>query len=145
MSYVIWFVLSFLMVYLLYYFFVVRKAIRDGKKSTEVQYLIYSNKLDINKFSYRKFANVVGVVTSIDIAIVATIVGVVDGIVWQFLFGVVVVIPVIVLSFLLLGNYYKKKQLKDNSKELEKEKRYLEKKMNKLKQKENKKKRGRKK
>ena len=65
-----------------------------------------------------------GIVTSFDIALVSTIVAKVDGIVWQILFGFVAVVPVIVLSFMLLGKYYKYKQTLDNSKELEMEKKW---------------------
>ena len=127
MSYVIWFILSFILIYLLYYIFSIRKATRDTKKSVEAQFLIYSNKLDINKFSYYRFVRVVGLVTCFDIALVATIVGAVEELIWQILFGFVAVIPILVISFLLLGKYYTNKQHKDNKKELEKEKKKLDK------------------
>ena len=78
--------------------------------------------LNIDLFSYRKFLTIVGLVVSLDISLVATFVPIIDGIVWQILFGFIIIIPVVVLSFMLIGAYYKKKQSLDNSKELEKEK-----------------------
>jgi len=105
----------------------------------EAQYLIALYKLDVNKFSYYRFVRIVGFVTSFDIAIVATIVAKVDGIIWQILFGFVAVIPVILLTFMLVGKFYQIKQTKDNTKELEREKKYLDKK-DKKKQKKKKKK-----
>lgn len=91
----------------------------------EAQYLISLYKLDVSLFSYHKFMKIVGLVTSLDIAIIATIVAKVEGIVWQILFGFVAVVPVIILSFMLLGKYYQYKQEQDNSAELEMEKKYL--------------------
>ena len=127
MEYISWFIFSFILIYIIYYVLFIRKSKRGEKVPSEAQYLISVYKLDVNKFSYRRFIKVVGLVTSFDIAIVATIVAKVDGIIWQILFGFVAVVPVVVLSFMLLGKYYKNKQTKDNTKELEKEKKYLDK------------------
>ena len=142
MEYVSWFLFSFILIYILYYVIFIRKSRRGVKVPAEAQYLISLYKLDVNLFSYYRFMRIVGLVTSLDIAIIATIVAKVEGIVWQILFGFVAVVPVIILSFLLLGKYYQRKQSQDNSKELAKEKKYLDKK-DKKKKKE--KKKGRKK
>lgn len=128
MEYISWFLFSFILIYILYYVIFIRKSRRGVKVPTEAQYLISLYKLDVNLFSYHKFMRIVGLVTSLDIAIIATIVAKVEGVVWQILFGFVAVIPVIILSFLLLGKYYQRKQIQDNSKELAKEKKYLDKK-----------------
>ncbi len=122
MEYISWFLLDFIVIFMFYYFIYVRKGRKNKKKPSEVSYLITYYKLDTNLFSYRKFLTVVGLVVSFDIAVVATFVPIIDGIVWQILFGFIIIIPVVVLSFILVGNYYKKKQTLDNSKELEKEK-----------------------
>ena len=131
MEYISWFIFSFIFIYIIYYFIFIRRTKRGIKVPAEAQYLIALYKLDIDKFSYRKFIRIVGLVTSFDIAIVATIVAKVDGVIWQILFGFVAVVPVVVLTFMLLGKYYQNKQTKDNSKELAKEKKYLTKKKNK--------------
>jgi len=128
MEYIGWFLFSFILIYIIYYFLFIKKARRGDKISAEAQYLVALYKLDVNKFSYYRFVRVVGLVTSFDIAIVATIVAKVDGIIWQILFGFVAVIPVILLTFMLVGKFYQNKQTKDNTKELEKEKKYLDKK-----------------
>ena len=127
MEYVIWFMTGFLLIYIIYYLFSIRPSWKKDKPPVEAQYLIMQYKLDIKKFSYRKFLKIVGLVASFDIALVATVVYNVGDVIWQVLFGLVAVIPVIIISFLLLGKYYQQKQLKDNSKELEKEKKYLDK------------------
>lgn len=139
MEYLSWFLFSFIFIYIIYYIFFLRKTVRGEKVPSEAQCLIYLYKLDVNLFSYRKFVKLVGLVTTIDISIVATLIAKVDGIVWQILFGFVAVVPVCVLSFVLLGKYYQKKQMMDNSKELIEEKKYLDKLENKKKKKESKK------
>lgn len=142
MEYIGWFIFSFILIYIIYYIFFIRRTRRGVKVPTEAQYLITLYKLDTSKFSYRKFIKWVGLVTSLDIALTATVVAKVEGIVWQILFGFVAVIPVVALSFTLLGKYYVKKQTQDNSKELEKENRYLEKLDKKKKKKKGSKKKG---
>ena len=127
-----WFIFDYVLIYLVYYFWFIRKAVRGEKVPSEANYLINLYNLDVNKFSYRKFINIVGLVTSFDVALAATLVAVIDSrVIWQILFGLVIIIPIIAITFMLLGEYYKKKQTKDNSKELEKEKKYLQKKMKK--------------
>ena len=133
MEYIGWFIFSFIFIYIIYYFVFVRRTTRGVKVPTEAQYLISLYKLDVDKFSYRKFIRIVGIVTSLDIAVVATVVAKVEGVIWQILFGFVAVIPIVVLTFMLLGKYYQKKQTEDNSKELAKEKKYLDKKAEKKK------------
>lgn len=140
MEYISYFIFDFILIFIIYYFFCIRKTSRNTKMPSEVQYLIAVYKLDINKFSYRKFVYVVGIITSIDISLVATIVTKVDKMFWQILIGFLVVVPVVILSFMFLGKFYQKKETKDNSKELEKEKKYLEKREKKDKKKKNKRK-----
>lgn len=128
MKYISWFLFSFLLIYFIYYVLFIRRTRRGVKVPSEAQYLISLYKLDVNLFSYYRFVRVVGLITSFDIALIATIVAKVEGVVWQILFGFVAVVPVVVLTFMLLGRYYQNKQTLDNSKELELERKYLEKK-----------------
>ena len=139
MKYFLWFIFGVVFVYIIYYILFIRKASRDIKPSSEAEYLIKCYKLDINKFSYRKFVRVVGIVSSIDVSLTSVIVMFVNGLVWQILFGLILVLPIIIISFMLLGHYYKNKESKDNSKELAKEKKYLDKQEEKFKKKEEKK------
>jgi len=127
MEYILWFIFYSILIFILYYILFIRKTKRNVKVPAEAQYLISLYKLDVKKFSYRKFIILVGLVTSLDVALVALIVMQVEETVWQLLFGFVAVVPIIVISFMILGKYYQNKQNKDNSKELKKEKKYLEK------------------
>lgn len=54
--------------------------------------------------------NTVALVASFDISLVATIVFHIDGFIWQLLFGFIFLVPVILLSFMLVGRYYQNKK-----------------------------------
>lgn len=125
MKYLVIFIMTFILFLLVYYFIYVRKARRTGRCPAEGNYLIRLYGLDIEKFSYRRFLLLLSIVVSLDIAIVATVITVFDKLIWEILFGVITIIPVIAISFTLLGKYYQKKQLKDNSKELLKEEKWI--------------------
>ena len=136
MEYLISFIFYFIVVFIGYYFINVRKAKRENKNPSEVNFLINYYKLDTKKFSFKKFMVVVDFIVAFDVALVGMLMPLISGLVWQILIGFVIIIPVAVISFIIVGNYYKSKQLKDNSKELKKEKKYLDR----LKKKEEKKK-----
>jgi len=144
-SFIINFIINFIIIYILYYFLFIRKSRRNEKVPAEAQFLITTYKLNTKLFSYQKFVRMVGLVTCLDIGFVVTIISVVEGLVWQILFGFAAVIPVCVISFMMLGNYYKKKEELDNSEELRQEKEYLDKIDNKNKSKKSKEKKGSKK
>ena len=55
MEYVIWFIFGFIFVYIIYYFLFIRRSKRKEKMPSEAQFLVNVYKLDIKKFSYRKF------------------------------------------------------------------------------------------
>ena len=138
MIYVLTFVLTFIFIFLIYLFYYVLKAERGKRVPIEAQYVINWKRLNTKLFNYRKFILTIALVTSFDMALVVTLLTLFKGIVWQILFGLVISLPVIIISFMIIGNYYSKKQLKDNSKELESEKKYLEKLENRKKKKESK-------
>lgn len=125
MEYLFTFLIYFIVVFIGYYFVYVRKAKRENKRSSEVTFLINYYKLDVKKFSYKKFLTVVTFTVAFDVSLVGVLVPLFQGLIWQILIGFVVIIPVAVVSFIIVGNYYKNKQTKDNSKELEKEKKFL--------------------
>ena len=126
MEYLVVFLVIFILFFVGYYIYYVMFARRNKKCPTEGTYLIRLYKLDINKFSYRKFLLHISLVTSIDLAITATVIYGFEKLIWQILFGLITIIPVVAISFILLGKYYQYKQTKDNSRELRKENRWIE-------------------
>lgn len=119
-SFLVNFLVIFLLVYLFYYFFSVRKARKNGKKvPVEVQYLLIKYQINLKKIKYKKFVNSVALLGSFDIALVGTIVLFLDNIFFQLLIGFALFIPVILISFRFVGNYYQKKLSNDDLEEIE--------------------------
>ena len=139
----IWFVITVAVVYLYYYLFVIRKydekgnrivkekkvkgkekeklkpkkkkEIDEAKYPSEVELFIYRYKIDLKKVNFRAMLKVIALVCSIDIALVVTILSYIPlGMVWKLLIGAVIVFVVILISFSLLGKYFKKKGLTKN-------------------------------
>lgn len=108
---IIYFIGIFIVLYILFYLFMVKKARRNSKKvPIEVQYLLVQYNLDTKNFRYKQFMNTVALVASFDISLVATIVFHIEGFIWQLLFGFIFLVPVILLSFMLVGKYYQNKK-----------------------------------
>ena len=108
---IIYFIGIFIVLYILFHLFMVKKARRNSKKvPVEVQYLLVQYNLDTKNFRYKQFMNTVALVASFDISLVATIVFHIEGFIWQLLFGFIFLVPVILLSFMLVGKYYQNKK-----------------------------------
>ena len=118
MEFLINFVIIFVFIYAFYYIFSVRKARKNGKKvPVEVQYLLLRYQIDLKKIRYKQFVNSVALVGSLDMALVGSIILFVKGIIFQLLFGVILFIPIILVSFHLLGKYYQEKSKKGKIRE----------------------------
>ena len=85
------FIMTFLLVFIIYELFLVRKAKKDKrrKKPIEVNYLIGKYNLDINKLNYRRL---------------------------QLLVGFVLIMFLIIVSYDIVGRIYKKKGCCKNGK-----------------------------
>lgn len=110
------FLMTFLLVFFIYRIFIVGKAKRKNskKKPIEVTYLISRYKLDLEKIEYKKLLMIVSIVSSIDISILVTIITLFDNTLIQIILAFVLIIPVILISYGLIGKYYKKRGLTKN-------------------------------
>jgi len=107
MEFFINFIIIFAIVYMFYYFVSVRKARKTSKNiPIEVQYLLIRYQIDLKKIRYKKFVNSVTLVGSFDIALVGSVVLFVKEMLFQLLFGFLLFVPIILISFWLLGKYY---------------------------------------
>lgn len=114
MEYIIYFILTFIFCYIVSYFLLVRKRDKYDKKKVpvEVQYMVNRYKLDMKNINYRKFLKSISLVGSFDMALAVIIIYNVNNIILQLLIGFIVLIPLILISFKLLANYYIKKVYK---------------------------------
>ncbi len=108
------FILTFLFVFVIYELFLVRKAKKNKakKKPVEVQYLVNRYHIDLKKVNYKKLLNVISFVSSLDIAIVVTIISLVDNMFLQLALGFVTIFIVILISYDIVGKVYQKKGMK---------------------------------
>lgn len=122
---IIYFGTTFLLIYVIYYFVSIRKAKKDTKKlPAEVKYLTSLYKINLNKINYCSFLNTIALVAALDISIVVVIISKFDDLIWEVLFGIVTLFPIIIISFMLIGKYYQVAQNKiikeDKSKKVSK-------------------------
>ena len=119
------FLLSFLLVFIIYQIFIVRRAkpkklvnkkdkrIKEPKEPLEVTDLV-SRGLDLKKVDYNKLLFVVSMVSSIDIALVVTIIMLLKVFILEIIVGFISTIGIILLSYQLVYLVYKKKGMINN-------------------------------
>lgn len=118
MENIIVFVLSYIFVLIIYEIFIVNKAKKykddeSKKKPVEVRLLVKKYGIDINKINYNQFLQVIALVSSLDIAIIAAIMSMFDEFSIQLLVGLIIIIPVMIITYGFIGRKYRKK-MKDN-------------------------------
>ncbi|MBQ2639734.1 MAG: hypothetical protein IJF92_03125 [Bacilli bacterium] len=110
MRQVILFILSFIVTLIIYELFVVNKAKKNKEnRPIEVKYLVNKYKVDLKKANYNQMLQIIALISSLDIALIAFIVSFFKGINIQILVGVIIVFPTIIISYMFVGNFYKKK------------------------------------
>lgn len=88
-----------------------KKETKVKKMPAEVEFFVIKYKIDLDKINYRYFLQLMGLVIAFDLGIIATIISYIDELWIQLLVGFVLIIVIVLLSFKLLGNYFKKKGL----------------------------------
>ena len=110
-----WFLGTFIIIYIFYLFHYVigkKKKYNKNKVPIELGYLIRKYKLDIKKINYKKIMNEIGLISSFDIAFTATFMFIfVKNIYLSIILGIVIIIPLIIITFNILGSIYRKKGL----------------------------------
>ena len=113
------FLLSFIFVFLLYQLIVVRRAKSKKKKKEpfEVTYLVGKYNLDLKKVNYNKLLRVISLVSSLDIALVVTLILLFDNFLVEIIVGFIAILLTIITSYHLVYLGYKRKgMIKNESK-----------------------------
>ena len=87
---------------------------KEKKEPAEIKYLVYRYRLDLKKVDYNKLLHIVSLVSSFDMAIIVSFIMLVDGYLWQMLLAIVLVIPIVLVSYALVARFYKKKGMIKN-------------------------------
>ena len=144
MKELMYFIITFLVTFSLSYFTVIRKVTKkekknkkgkiiklkkskkknDSKKSddddkipVEILYLVNKYHLDLEKINYKKLLYTVSIVASIDMAIAMVVISPIKNIYLQILVGFLVIIPLILVTYNSIANYYIKRGLIKNEHE----------------------------
>ena len=113
------FLLSFIFVFLLYQLIIVRRAKSKKKKKEpfEVTYLVGKYNLDLKKVNYNKLLRVISLVSSLDIALVVTLILLFDNFLVEIIVGFIATLVTIITSYHLVYLGYKRKgMIKNESK-----------------------------
>ena len=110
MNEIILFLMTYLFVFFIYQIFIIRKAKRKNskKRPMEVNYLINKYHVDIKRINYKKLLLIISLVSSLDISILVTIILIFDSYFIKIVIALLLVIPIIVISYHFIGSYYKK-------------------------------------
>ena len=106
------FLFCFIIVYLFYYLVIVRrkKGLQAFEKGKQLQFFKNAYKLDVKKLDLKKFANSLALANAFIIAFTVTIIEFFDSLIIKLLVGFVILIPLILLVYYILGQTYKKKE-----------------------------------
>jgi len=111
------FILFFVICYLVHLFLVVLKKknnFKSKKPRIEESYLIGKYNIDFKKFKkkeYKKFLNLISITNSFILAVTLIIVNFVESMFLKTLLAFIILIPLILISYTIIGKYYQKKGL----------------------------------
>lgn len=113
---VVLFILTFLLVFVLYQLFIIRRAKSKKKKREpfEVTYLVTKYKLDLKKVNYKNLLRVISLVSSFDIALIVTIILLCNNFILEIVIGFISMLVIILVSYHLVYLVYKKKGMIKN-------------------------------
>ena len=111
MKELILYLITFIFVYLIYLIFIVlrKKSIEKYSNSKEVKFLVNKYKLDIKKINMKKLANTIGLTNAFIISTTITIVSFIENYILLLLAGLVILVPLILIMYTILGKSLEKK------------------------------------
>ena len=117
MKEIILFLMSFIFIFIIYELFIVTKAKKNEKKKkenkqpVEVKYLINKYKFDMKKINYHELLHTCALVSSFDMALIVSISMIFDSYLFQLIMVLILVVPVILISYHFVYLVYKKRGL----------------------------------
>ncbi len=108
-----WFIATFIIIYLFYFFYQIRKKeFNQNKIPVELMFLLKRYRLDMSKIKYSSIMQKIAIVSAFDIAFTATVALKINvNIYLQVLISVLILIPLILITYTFIGLYYKKRGL----------------------------------
>lgn len=112
MKFIFIFIGCFLVIYLAYYLVIVRreKGIEAFKNGKQLLFFKNAYNLDIKKLDCRKFANSLALANAFIIATTVTVIEFINSFMLKLLVAFVILVPLILVVYYILGKVYKKKE-----------------------------------
>lgn len=112
MEYLITFIFCFVIVYLVYSTVVIfrKKGFEKFKTSKQLKFFEIAYKIDFKKINLKSFAQALALTNAFIIAFTCTVIEIFDSLIFKMLVGFVILVPLILLMYKLLGTIYKKKE-----------------------------------
>lgn len=106
-------IFAFVLIELYYSLFVIRKKMvyDPNKASVEIKFLVNKFRLDMKKVNYYNLMKSIALINALDIALVLFWVSFIDKLNIECLVAFVLLVPVILISYTIFGNYLVKKGL----------------------------------
>ena len=112
-SIIIEYIISFALVFLLYYLLFIRKKTKYNKNKVPVEYyyLVSLYRLKEKEIDYKRFMYISGLInTFIIVTTYIVVFKLLDSWFWMLICGIVIIVLLIIICYGLLGRYYMKKQ-----------------------------------
>ncbi len=116
MEEIILFIMTYVFVFVIYQIFIISPAkkrkknmIKTDKDLVEVKYLVNKYKIDLDKISYNQLIQICALVSSFDISIAVSVMGLTKSFLTQMLLGFSSIFILILVSYHMVYLFYKKK------------------------------------
>ena len=111
MENIIFSLITFIVIYLLYFIFVISKKnkLEKFENSMYVNFLVNISKIDIKKIDMKKLAHILAISNSFILAFTVFIVEYVDKLFLKLLVGFVVILPLLYITYFIIGKILKNK------------------------------------
>lgn len=104
--------ITFVTIYLLYLIFVISKKnkLEKFEKSMYVNFLVSISKINIKNINMKKLAHVLALSNSFIISFTVFVIEYIDKFILKLLVGFVLIIPLLYITYFIIGKIYKSKE-----------------------------------
>lgn len=112
MSYFLVFIISFIIVYLVYFVVIVnrKKGLESFENGKQLEFFVKTYDLDKNELNVKSFANKLALVNSFMMALTLTVLEFVDGLILKLILCILILVPLMIVMYKILGSSFKKKE-----------------------------------
>lgn len=112
MKYLLIFMISFVVIYLLYFIVIVsrKKGLESFKNGKQFEFFVKKYELNKSKLNIKSFANSFAFINAFIIALTFTILELFNNLVLKLVLCVFILVPLMLIMYNFLGRHYKKKE-----------------------------------